>query len=202
MGGPVNGRGEEGEGLKRLFWRLLAGPPITVAVLAPLPAHALDSPTDIVVQGGSTIFDSKLWDNVIYPGFHAAFPQYTVSFVSTGTTQALLNAEAGQGDVVWTHNPAAEQQFVNAGYSYEAYGRYTMASDFITVGTKSDPANVQGLAPHNAPAAFAAIAAAGANGQAEFVSRGDGSGTNLKEKTIWSLSGVTLNLDGWPGPAG
>jgi tungstate transport system substrate-binding protein len=188
--------------MRRLIPRLMAAAFVTLGVLIPVPAHALDSPTDIVVQGGTTISDSGLWDNLIAPGFEAKYPQYTISFVAVGTGQAITNAEAGLGDAVWTHNPAAEQQFVSAGYSYEPYGRYTMASDFITVGAKSDPANVLGTAPHNAPAAFAAIAAAGENGEADFISRGDASGTNAKEKTIWGLSGVQLNLDGWPGPAG
>ncbi|HMN58733.1 MAG TPA: substrate-binding domain-containing protein, partial [Anaerolinea sp.] len=48
----------------------------------------------------------------------------------------------------------------------------------------SDPAKIKGMA--GAAEAFKAIAAA----QAVFVSRGDDSGTNAKEKTIWKAAGI------------
>src|SRR5262245_27310662 len=98
----------------------------TVALSFPTSASAIDNPVDVVVQAGTTIRDSGLWANVILPGFTAAFPQYTLKGVFVGTTQALINAENGQGDAVWTHNPPAEQDFIDKGYSYEPYGRYTM----------------------------------------------------------------------------
>jgi tungstate transport system substrate-binding protein len=139
---------------------------------------------------------------VIIPGFKKAYPQYTLQFVPVGTGQALINAENGLGDAVFTHNPTAEQAFVNAGYSYEPYGRAIMYSDFVTVGPKTDPAGVATSAPHNAVAAFEAIAAAGNAGKANFVSRGDKSGTNLKELSIWALTNVPLNNLGEPGTPG
>src|SRR5262244_2111062 len=101
-------------------------PTRVLAVLALLAAAASTSvapaqadTSTVVIQGGTTITDSGLFDNVILPGFEAQYPQYDLQFVAVGTSQALINAENGQGDAVWTHNPPAEQAFVNAGYSYE-----------------------------------------------------------------------------------
>jgi tungstate transport system substrate-binding protein len=175
---------------------------LAVAVLAVPASSASAATTTVVVQGGTTISDSGLLQNVIIPGFHKAFPQYTLQFVPVGTGQALTNAELGEGDAVFTHNPTAEEGFVAAGYSYEKYGRAIMYSDFVTVGPKTDPAGVATSAPHNAVAAFEAIAAAGAAGKANFVSRGDGSGTNLKELSIWALTNVPLNNLHEPGTPG
>jgi len=167
------------------------------------PASAGAASTSVVlVQGGTTISDSGLLANVIIPGFKKAFPQYTLQFVPVGTSQALINAENGQGDAVFTHNPGAEAQFVAGGYANEPFGRAVMYSDFVTVGAKSDPAGVLANAPNNAVQAFQRIAAAGAAGHASFVSRGDGSGTNLKELQIWALTNVPRNTLGEPGTPG
>jgi tungstate transport system substrate-binding protein len=182
----------------RLFIALAA----VAALAAPASSATAATTSTVVVQGGTTISDSGLLQNVIVPGFHKAFPQYTLQFVPVGTGQALTNAELGEGDAVFTHNPTAEEAFVAKGYSYEQYGRAIMFSDFVTVGPKTDPAGVLASAPNNATAAFEAIAVAGAAGTANFVSRGDQSGTNLKELSIWALVhqtyGLALNTAGEP----
>src|SRR5262249_42159226 len=69
-------------------------------------------------------------------------------------------------------------------------------------GPLADPAEVLTKAPHNAALAFELIAKAGEEGKANFVSRGDNSGTNTQEKAIWKLTKVELNKLGEPGPAG
>jgi len=187
--------------MKVTRWAVAAVVGLTVAIMPfQAPAHA--TTTQVIVQGGTTIRDSGLLANVITPGFQAAYPQYTLTFVAVGTGQALINAEAGQGDAVFTHNPAAEADFVAGGFSNEPYGRAVMVSDFITVGTNGDAAGVNAAAPHQAVKAFKTIAAAGASGIADFVSRGDASGTNLKELQIWALTGIPLNVNGEPGTPG
>jgi tungstate transport system substrate-binding protein len=172
-----------------------------VATLGAAPPAGAVTKTPIIIQGGTTPVDSGLYQNVIYPMFKAQFPQYKLEYVSVGTSQAITNAEAGQGDVVLTHSPSVENTFVTQGYSYEAGGRLVMASDFVTVGPKTDPANASALGYHNAVGAFRAIASAGAAGRAEFVSRGDGSGTNKNELSIWKLTGIPLTALGEPADA-
>jgi tungstate transport system substrate-binding protein len=58
---------------------------------------------------------------------------------------------------------------------------------FIIVGPKSDPAGVIGMTPI---AALQTIYNLGQSGQAIWVSRGDGSGTNSKEKNLWKAAGI------------
>jgi tungstate transport system substrate-binding protein len=60
-----------------------------------------------------------------------------------------------------------------------------MHNAFIVVGPAADPAHVKG-AP-SAQEGFARIASA----QASFVSRGDDSGTNIKELALWKAANVT-----------
>ena len=64
-----------------------------------------------------------------------------------------------------------------------------MYNDFVIVGPKEDPAKVVGAA--DAAAAFKAIAGT----QSLFVSRGDKSGTNTKELSIWASANITPTAD-------
>jgi tungstate transport system substrate-binding protein len=168
--------------------------------LIAVPIASAASP--VLVQGTTDIRDAGLLEEVIEPGFHAAYPQYELKYIPVGTGQALTNAKAGQGDAVVTHAPSLEKTFVEEGYSLEPRGRAIFYSDYVVVGATTDPAGVAATAPHHAAAAFEAIARAGAEGKANFVSRGDNSGTNTEEKTIWKLTGVELNSLGEPGTKG
>ena len=84
------------------------------------------------------------------------------------------------------------------GFSYERIGRTVMWNDFVIVGPANDPAGVLRRARTDAVGALEAIAAAGAAGRANFVSRGDKSGTNSKELEIWGLSRVARNAGNEP----
>src|SRR6201999_3499560 len=92
---------------------------LVALLLLPVAARA----SDVIVQGTTDVRDAGLLDDKIIPEFQAANPQYTVKYIAVGTGQALTNAKAGQGDVVLTHAPTQEIDFVKQGYSYEPYGR-------------------------------------------------------------------------------
>ena len=179
---------------------LAAAIAVAAAFLIAVPFAAAASP--VIVQGTTDIRDAGLLEEVIEPGFHAAYPQYELKYVPVGTGQALTNAKAGQGDAVVTHAPSLEKTFVEEGYSLEPRGRAIFYSDYVIVGANADPAGVTAAAPHNAAEAFELIAKAGEEGKANFVSRGDNSGTNTEEKAIWKLTHVELNESGEPGPKG
>src|SRR4051812_35963235 len=153
-------------------------------------AGAQQQKRPLIVQSTTSVRDSGVLDQLITPQFEKRFPQYDLKFVAVGTGQAITNARAGQGDVLIGHSPALEAQFVRDGFSYESIGRTVMWNDFVIVGPASDPAGILKAARNDAVSAFEAIAAAGAAGRANFVSRGDNSGTNTKEKDIWGLSRV------------
>ena len=170
---------------------------VLIVAIAALAAPAAARASDVIVQGTTDVRDAGLLDDVIAPGFKAAYPQYTLKYVAVGTGQALTNAQAGQGDAVLTHAPTLESTFVANGFSDERFGRAIFYSDYVILGPKNDPAGVLSGAAHNSAQAFQLIAAAGAAGKANFVSRGDNSGTNVEEKAIWKLTtGVPLIASG------
>jgi tungstate transport system substrate-binding protein len=152
----------------------------------------------LVVQSTTSVRDSGVLDQLITPQFKRRFPQYDLKFIAVGTGQAIANARAGQGDVLIGHSPKLERRFVSDGFSYERVGRTVMWNDFVIVGPADDPAGVLRKARTNAVSAFEAIAAAGAAGKAHFVSRGDDSGTNTKERDIWALSRIGRNAENEP----
>src|SRR4051812_39960776 len=153
-------------------------------------AGAQQQKRPLIVQSTTSVRDSGVLDQLITPQFEKRFPQYDLRFVAVGTGQAITNARAGQGDVLIAPSPVLEAQFVQDGFSYEPIGRTVMWNDFVIVGPASDPAGILKAARNDGVSAFEAIAAAGAAGRANFVSRGDNSGTNTKEKDIWGLSRV------------
>ncbi|MFO7171350.1 MAG: LysR family transcriptional regulator [Bacillota bacterium] len=103
--------------------------------------------------------------------------------IAVGSGQALELGRRGRADVLLTHAPEAEEAFVRAGYGIARYP--LMYNDFVLLGPAADPAGVRGAG--GILPAFRAIAAAGA----PFVSRGDRSGTHLKEQALWAAAGVT-----------
>ena len=94
------------------------------------------------------------------------------------------------------HAASLENQFVGSGFSVEPFGRAIFWGDYVLAGPASDPAGVLNGSTHDIVGAFQKIAAAGAAGQANFVSRGNTAGTPVQEHAIWALtSGVqTCNV--------
>ncbi|MDR3605407.1 MAG: substrate-binding domain-containing protein [Syntrophaceae bacterium] len=106
-----------------------------------------------------------------------------VDVISVGTGKALKLGENGDVDVVLVHSRPAEDKFVSEGFGVDR--RDVMYNDFIIIGPKNDPAKIKDL--KSATEAFKKIAEA----KALFISRGDDSGTNMKEKAIWKADGIT-----------
>lgn len=159
--------------------------------LVSAPSQADDAST-LTVVGTSDVYDSNLVQTVLKPGFEAAYPQYKLNYVSKGTGAAIAYAEAGTASALIVHAASLENQFVASGYSREKYGRAIFWGDYVLLGPSADPAGVLTSAQHDIVGAFAKIAAAGAAGKANFVSRGGTPGTTVAEHAIWALtSGVT-----------
>jgi tungstate transport system substrate-binding protein len=107
---------------------------------------------------------------------------WTVKTLAVGSGQALELGRRGEADVLLVHSPAAETKFMAEGQAGQR--RLVMHNDFVIVGPADDPAGIKGM---DSVDAMKKIAAA----RAVFVSRGDDSGTNAKEKDIWAKAGIT-----------
>ena len=106
---------------------------------------------------------------------------YRVRTSGVGTGAALAIGAKGDADVVLVHAPSAELAYMAQGNG----GRrlLVMHNDFVVVGPPSDPARIKGK---NALEALTAIAGA----QAAFISRGDNSGTDILEKSLWKQAAI------------
>ena len=133
----------------------------------------------LTLATATTAYDSGLLDAVV-PGFEETVGG-SVRMLPRGTGGSLETARNGDADVVLVHARPLEDEFLRAGHGVNR--RALMVNDFLVVGPPDDPAGVAGKDP---AAAFRAIADAGA----PFVSRGDRSGTHIREQRIWAEAGV------------
>ncbi|MBU4489875.1 MAG: extracellular solute-binding protein, partial [Actinobacteria bacterium] len=138
------------------------------------------SKKSLVLATTTSTQDSGLLDLVI-PEFEEKYG-VTVKTVAVGTGEALKMGERGDADVLLVHARDSEEKLVDDGYGLERVE--VMYNDFVIVGPEADPAGIKG--EKSAAEALGKIAETGST----FVSRGDDSGTNKKEKKIWAEAGV------------
>ena len=133
----------------------------------------------IVVASTTSTEQSGLFGHLL-PAFKKA-SGIEVRVVAQGTGQALDMGRRGDADVVFVHDPAAEEKFVAEGFGIGR--RPVMTNDFVLIGPTADPVGVKGK---DIGAALAKLATA----RAVFVSRGDKSGTHAAELRYWKSAGV------------
>ena len=104
-------------------------------------------------------------------------------WTAVGTGKALKMGQNCDVDVLLVHAPTAEKRFIDGGYGTNR--RELMYNDFVIIGPGSDPAGIQGNTISKAMQAVKAK-------RALFVSRGDNSGTNKKEKLLWKNAEINL----------
>ncbi len=148
--------------------------PATPATSAPQPAQ------ELVLATTTSTYDSGLLDAIL-PDFEQK-TGIKVDVVAVGTGQALKLGQSKDADVLLVHAKSREEQFVADGYA--PFRKDVMYNDFVILGPSADPAGIRGLT--SAADAFRKIADA----RATFVSRGDNSGTHMKEMAIWQAAGV------------
>ena len=108
-----------------------------------------------------------------------------VRALAFGTGQVLKNAMRGDADVVLVHDRKSEDEFIAQGYGVER--RDVMYNDFVIVGPSGDPAGVKSI--NDVALALEKIA----QRSAQFVSRGDDSGTHKAEQALWVRAGVDVS---------
>ena len=151
---------------------------------AQVPAGASTTPPPasrtILLATTTSTQDSGLLD-VLIPDFEKK-TGYQVKTSAVGTGAALAIGARGEADVVLVHAPSLEADFMKAGNGERRL--FVMHNDFIVVGPPADPVKIKGKLVLDA---LKAIASA----QAPFISRGDNSGTDVLEKSLWKQAGIT-----------
>ncbi|WP_247508827.1 substrate-binding domain-containing protein [Bradyrhizobium sp. 157] len=148
-------------------------------------SHAVAQDKSIVVASTTSTQDSGLFGHIL-PMFKAR-TGIDVKVVAQGTGQALDTGRRGDADVVFVHAKPAEEKFVAEGFGVRRHP--VMYNDFILIGPKSDPAGIKGS--RDIVAALSAIKAKAA----DFISRGDKSGTHQAELNLWKVAGIDIAKD-------
>jgi tungstate transport system substrate-binding protein len=136
-------------------------------------------PTELILATTTSTQDSGLLD-VILPIFEEE-NNVKVKTIAVGTGAALEMGIKGEADVLLVHAPASEEELVTSGDAINR--KRVMYNDFVLIGPSNNPADVSG---DDIQAAFKKIMEVKAN----FITRGDDSGTHKKELGIWKASGI------------
>jgi tungstate transport system substrate-binding protein len=163
--------------LARITRRIALALGLATTALLPLAAQAQDK--FMVMSSTTSTEQSGLFAHLL-PAFKKA-SGIDIRVVAQGTGQALDMGRRGDADVLFVHDQVAEEKFVAEGFGIER--RPVMYNDFIVIGPKNDPAGVKGKD------VVEALKKLGAS-KADFVSRGDKSGTHAAELRYWKAAGL------------
>ena len=162
-------------------------------VLHVLRSRAEQERRTLVVSTTTSLFDTGILDEI--EEIFEEGKSIDLYFISVGTGLAIKHAEHGDADIILVHAPSQEKAFLEEGYGV---CRKIIAYNFFAiVGSNDDTAGIKGLPPKEA---LTMIVEKGRAGEATWVSRGDDSGTHLKEKALWASAGYdweTLRDEDW-----
>ncbi|HYA02062.1 MAG TPA: substrate-binding domain-containing protein, partial [Syntrophobacteria bacterium] len=150
-----------------------------LSVLVAIPATG-SGQDKILKMSTTTSTENSGLLNVLLPEFTRE-TGIQVKVFPKGTGASIKDGMDGNVDIVFVHAKELEEKFVAEGYG--AYRLAVMHNDFIILGPKKDPAGIKGM--KDAAKALDKIGKA----KAPFVSRGDDSGTHIKEQELWRATG-------------
>lgn len=143
----------------------------------------------LVIASTTSTQNSGLFDLLLPAYEKSTCYNVKVEVIAVGTGEAMRTAKKGGADMLFVHDPFREEKFVAEGYGVNR--RRVMHNHFVILGPAEDPARVGDT--KRAVEAFELIAETGA----PFASRGDDSGTNIKELDLWEAAGINPRGKGW-----
>ena len=168
--------------IRRPFVALLVA---LIALATPAIAQQAGS-NELIVLTTTTTQDSGIL-RVLTDAF-AKKSSLTVKAIVAGSGDILKQGARGEGDVLLTHSPDAEKAWMADGNGTSR--RLVMYNDFVIIGPDADPAGIKGLKAGDALRRIAETKSA-------FVSRGDQSGTHVRELATWKRAGVDPKGQPW-----
>ncbi len=158
---------------------------IAVGVAVVLAGCASSTQTRVVVGAGTTLVHSQFMAEIV-AAYEDVEPSTDLSVVALSSQQAISVAEAGDADVIITHNREALDEFLDV--HPESIRSDVFASEFFLV---ADPSIA--LIAGSIEEALSLIATR----SLPFMSRDDGSGTNAAELTAWQRAGIDPSAESW-----
>ncbi len=156
-------------------------------ILLGISVPAVTAESGIRCASTTSTQNSGLFDYIL-----PLFEQKTgirVDVVAVGTGAAIEIGKRGDADVILVHAKELELDAVRLGYFVDRHD--VMYNDFVVIGPPDDPAGIKGM--ESAAGAFGNIA----KKRKPFVSRGDKSGTHMKEQSIWKKAGLNPAGNKW-----
>lgn len=180
-----------------------SAPPTTLALSLtprqvyhpPTPTSSASAPLQPIRLGNGGAGPTGLL-RALAAAYHASHPTApSIEWYQNISPLTLCALRARQLDLALTYERDAERELLERG---QAEGGACVFNDhFILVGPAADPAGL-GLGGQDAVGAFGKLLERGAGSDAGlFLSRDDGSATNLRERHLFSLAGAS-----WAEPAG
>ena len=134
----------------------------------------------IIVASTTSTYDTGLL-NLLNEKFYDKY-NIRVQVLSLGTGQAIRTAKDGNAEILLVHHKPSEEEFMNNGYGEKRYE--IMYNDYVLVGPKKDNGKCTSV-QQKLEEIY--------NNKSLFISRGDDSGTHLKELEIWDLVNININ---------
>ncbi len=160
-------------GRARLLWA--AGLAFLLLAMALPMGGCGEKRSRLILAAEASLLETGLLERWI-PMFEKNHP-FSVEVVATGSGKALEMARDGDCDLVFTNVYWLEENLAKERFVLDR--RAVMHDYLVIVGPPDDPAGIRGLV--NPVEAFAKIAGKGV----PFLSRGDFSGVDARERTFW-----------------
>jgi tungstate transport system substrate-binding protein len=172
--------------VRRWVWM---GAPAALLAVVVLSAMSCGVGDELIVASTTSVRDTGLLDELVQEFKQRNPDAGTVKPVAAGSGQLVELARRGEVDVIISHWPEGEAQLIAEDQAIDR--RPFMYNFFVVVGPSDDPAGVRAAA--SPLEAFGLIA----EEEALFISRGDGSGTNMRELAIWEEAGIDPTSRSW-----
>lgn len=148
----------------------------------PEEVEVVEKEDRLILSTTTSTEDSGLLDYIL-PKFEEE-TGIEVDVIAVGTGKALQMGMDGEADILLVHAKESEEEFVEEGHGLERHD--VMYNDFVLVGPEEDPLDLEENSPDDILEGLKAIA----EDEADFVSRGDDSGTHKKELSIWEEADI------------
>jgi tungstate transport system substrate-binding protein len=162
----------------------------TIESIGILEVFAMKKQAPKLVMASTTSTQNSGLFDILIPAYEKSSKyDVKVEVIAVGTGKALRIAKKGEADLLFVHDPFREEKFVAEGYGVNR--RSVMHNAFVVAGPAKDPARV-----NTAKTAAEALELV-AESNSPFVSRGDDSGTNIRELDLWDDAGISPKGKGW-----
>lgn len=165
----------------KMYGKKVFSPLLAIAVLLVFTTLSLASDKSLMMATTTSTDNTGLLE-YLAPHFEKE-TGINLKWTATGTGKALKLGQNCDVDVLLVHAPSAEKVYIEKGYGKDR--QEIMYNDFVIIGPEPDPAGIKGKSVSDALAAIKTHTAL-------FISRGDDSGTNKKEKLLWKTAGIPL----------